>query len=36
MDSREIIKRLLKDGWYKVGVVGSHHHYKHPTKKGKV
>lgn len=36
MDSREIIKALKSDGWYQVGIVGSHHHFKHPTKKGKV
>ena len=24
------------DGWYKVGTEGSHHQYKHPTKKGRV
>lgn len=36
MDSRKIIKRLKQEGWYLVGTVGSHHHYKHPTKKGKV
>ncbi|WP_438467816.1 type II toxin-antitoxin system HicA family toxin [Streptococcus pluranimalium] len=36
MDSRKLTKIILKDGWYEVGVVGSHHHYKHPTKKGKV
>lgn len=34
--SRQIIKILIKDGWYKVNAVGDHHHYKHPTKKGKV
>ncbi|MGG4390469.1 type II toxin-antitoxin system HicA family toxin [Priestia megaterium] len=36
MSSRDIIKSLQKDGWFLVKVVGSHHHYKHPTKKGKV
>lgn len=36
MSSREIIKRLKKEGWYKVATVGSHQHFKHPTKKGKV
>ena len=36
MSSREVIKLLLKDGWFEVGKVGSHHHFKHPTKKGKV
>lgn len=34
--SREVIKRLEADGWYLVNVVGSHHQYKHPTKKGRV
>lgn len=32
--SREIIKMLKADGWCEVNVVGSHHQYKHPTKKG--
>lgn len=36
MQSREVIKLLEKDGWYLVNVVGSHHQYKHPTKKGRV
>lgn len=34
--SREVIKALLDDGWYKVNVAGSHHQYKHPTKPGRV
>lgn len=34
--SKEVIKALLKDGWYEVNVVGSHHQYKHLTKKGRV
>ena len=34
--SREVIKMLLDDGWYHVNTVGSHHQYKHPTKKGRV
>lgn len=34
MNSREIIKRLKKDGWYLVNVKGSHHKFKHPYKKG--
>lgn len=33
--SREIIKGLKADGWYEVNVVGSHHQFKHPTKKGR-
>jgi predicted RNA binding protein YcfA (HicA-like mRNA interferase family) len=34
--SREVIKRLQKDGWYEVNQVGSHKQFKHPTKKGRV
>ena len=34
--SREVIKMLKADGWYEVNVVGSHHQYKHPVKKGRV
>lgn len=34
--SREVIKMLEADGWYLVTVRGSHHQYKHPTKKGRV
>lgn len=33
--SREIIKRIEADGWYKVGQTGDHIHFKHPTKPGK-
>lgn len=36
MSSREVIKVLEADGWYHVGTEGDHHHYKHPTKPGKV
>ncbi|NLI12165.1 MAG: type II toxin-antitoxin system HicA family toxin [Peptococcaceae bacterium] len=34
--SREIIKTITRDGWYHVETVGDHHHFKHPSKKGKV
>ncbi len=34
--SREIISELNADGWYEVNCVGSHHQFKHPTKKGRV
>lgn len=34
--SKEMIKRLTDDGWYRVGQTGSHIHFKHPTKKGRV
>lgn len=26
---------LIADGWYEVGVTGSHHQFKHPEKKGR-
>jgi len=34
--SREIIAALLKDGWFEAGQTGSHRHFKHPAKPGKV
>jgi predicted RNA binding protein YcfA (HicA-like mRNA interferase family) len=34
--SREVMRLLLDDGWYEVGQTGSHRHFKHPQKKGKV
>lgn len=34
--SREVIKILEEDGWYLVNTVGSHHQFKHPTKRGRV
>jgi predicted RNA binding protein YcfA (HicA-like mRNA interferase family) len=36
MHSREVVRRLLEDGWYEVRQVGSHKQFKHPTKKGRV
>ncbi len=33
MDSRTLIKRIEDDGWYEVAIRGSHHQFKHPTKK---
>ncbi|WP_066107815.1 type II toxin-antitoxin system HicA family toxin [Gallibacterium salpingitidis] len=36
MDSKTIIKLIEADGWYLVNIVGSHHQYKHPIKKGRV
>lgn len=36
LSSREVIKILEADGWYEVNAVGSHHQFKHPTKKGRV
>ena len=32
--SREIIKLLEADGWYKVRTEGSHNHFRHPSKSG--
>ena len=34
--SKELIKIIKDDGWVEVRVNGSHHHYRHPTKKGLV
>ncbi len=36
MDSRTIIRRLAKAGWYKVAQEGSHVQFRHPVKKGRV
>ena len=36
MTPSEMEKIIKKDGWRLVAVEGSHHQYKHPTKKGKV
>ena len=36
MSSTDVIRLLTDDGWYLYNVKGSHHHFKHPTKKGKV
>lgn len=33
---KEIIKMLTEDGWYLKHQKGSHRHFKHPTKPGKV
>ncbi len=35
-NSRKLIRLLMKAGWYEVGVEGSHHHFKHPLKAGKI
>lgn len=34
--SREVIAALEKDGWIEVNCAGSHHQFKHLTKKGRV
>ncbi|PWB93809.1 type II toxin-antitoxin system HicA family toxin [Methylosinus sporium] len=35
-DSREIIRRLEREGWALVRSKGSHRQYKHPTKVGRI
>ncbi len=34
MDSREVIRRLERDGWKRVRTKGSHQTFKHPRKTG--
>lgn len=34
--SRGVIKKIESDGWYLIKTVGSHQHFKHPNKLGKV
>lgn len=36
MNSNKLIRMLEEDGWRQARVVGSHHHFKHPTKPGLV
>ncbi|MNE34507.1 YcfA-like protein [compost metagenome] len=36
MRSREVIQLIEADGWYEVEVKGSHHQFRHPTKRGRV
>ena len=36
MKVRDVIKLLERDGWYYIGTEGSHRHYKHPIKPGRV
>ncbi len=36
MDSREVLRRLVRDGWFEVARKGSHVQLKHPTKPGRV
>lgn len=33
---KELERIIMKDGWYQYSQRGSHCHYKHPTKPGKV
>ena len=36
MNSKDVIKRLKRDGWHKVGGKGDHKKLKYPLKKGHV
>ena len=36
MNSAKLIRMLEDDGWQVIRINGSHHHLKHPTKKGLV
>lgn len=36
MRFKELEKIILKDGWYRDSSNGSHIHYKHKAKKGKI
>lgn len=36
MNSKNLIKELLRDGWVLNRVNGSHHIYKHPKKSGHI
>lgn len=36
MSSKDLFKILKKDGWILKSIVGSHYHFAHPTKSGKV
>jgi predicted RNA binding protein YcfA (HicA-like mRNA interferase family) len=33
---RDLLRRIEDDGWKLDSIRGSHHHYKHPVKSGKV
>jgi predicted RNA binding protein YcfA (HicA-like mRNA interferase family) len=36
MSSREVIRMLIKSGWFEVTQAGSHKQFKHVTKSGRV
>ena len=36
MNSKNLIKLMIKNGWKPVGIKGSHIQFKHNTKKGRV
>jgi predicted RNA binding protein YcfA (HicA-like mRNA interferase family) len=36
VNSRDVLKALLQDGWLEVNQVGSHRQFKHSVKRGRV
>ena len=36
MKVRDMLKKLMEDGWFLARTKGSHRQYRHPTKKGLV
>jgi len=36
MKVRDVIRRIVEDGWFLVATRGSHRQYRHPTKPGRV
>jgi predicted RNA binding protein YcfA (HicA-like mRNA interferase family) len=36
VSSRQAIRAIAADGWLLVRVMGDHHQFRHPTKRGKV
>ena len=36
LSSREIIRKMTQDGWVEVARKGSHKHFRHPIKRGRV
>jgi len=36
MNSRDVIRRLVAEGWVLARTKGSHHQYRHPTRPGLV
>lgn len=36
MNSKALIAELVADGWILIRVTGSHHHFRHPIKRGLV
>ncbi len=36
LSSRQVIAKIEAEGWIQDSVTGSHHHFRHPHKPGKV